>query len=221
MPPAASVFLKYYRFYRIVGVKITFINDVPKVNVSYNDASDVTNQYSQPSICIIPDREGSTETCTSEQEWQYIKSNNIKKLRTLTNGQSMTCALRPNVLTMIYESLTNTAYQPTYNTWIRNDDKSVPHYGFKYGIKYKSRRTIALRIVCSMIVQYKDACIDSRISLDNSIAALPYVFDRSAEDDHVQFQGFNDAGGVLVEDDDDVTETDQHIANIPMPNSEV
>lgn len=72
-----------------------------------------------------------------------------------------------------------------------------------------------------MIVQYKDACIDSRIQLSNSVSALPYVFDRSAEDDHVQFQGFDDAGGELVEDDDNVTETDQHIANIPMPNSEV
>lgn len=213
--PSASVFLKYYRFYRIVGVQIRVGNDQPDITASYNDASDVTDQYSQLSICVVPDREGSTEVCTSEAEFQYLMANRTKKIRHLNPGQTMICAMRPNILGVTYESLTNSGYTPLYNKWIRNDDTSVPHYGFRLGVKYKSRRTFSLRVQANMIVQFKEPCIDSKFSLTNDVDATAWAFDHSAEDDSVTPAEHSADGAVLVTDDDDEIETDQHIGNAP------
>lgn len=217
--PEATTFLKYYRFYRIVGIKLKIINDSPVITSATNDASDYRNQYSQFSICVIPDHEGSTEAMTSESEWTYMLNNRTKKVRDLNPGQTMSVALRPNILTVLYESLTNSGYRPSYNAWIRNDDTSVPFYGFRIGVKYKSRRTLNLRLRASMIIQYKEPCIDSKFSLSTEVDAVPFLVDHSGED-CASHEAHSSEGAVLITDDDETIETDQHVGNAPATETE-
>ena len=213
--PEATTMLRYHRFYRIVGMKLTFLNETPKKFISYSDASDSNAYYSQIQMCVIPDREGSTETCASVNDWNAMKDNRQKKLRSINEGQRFSVAIRPNILGLLYEGTVNMAYTPLYNKWIRNDDLDVSHYGFRTGVQWKSRSPMEIRIVASMIVQFKEPCLDLKLKLSDSVVNTRIHFDHTEEDDCVTHTERTQCGAVLVTDDDDVIETDQHVANAP------
>lgn len=43
-------------------------------------------------------------------------------------------SLSPAILTQMYESTVNNAYQPTWKKWIDTSDQATPHFGIKYNV---------------------------------------------------------------------------------------
>ena len=114
--PGVSNLLEIYDFYKITGVKVTFIPRQTENNsqtylgmfhwvVDYNDSVPVD------SADDIMQRQGA-------------------KMRYLV-GKPFSIFIKPRIAVQLYESTTATGYMPKYAPWINTSDTQVPHYGLK------------------------------------------------------------------------------------------
>lgn len=223
----ANVLIKYYMWYRIAGVKITIWNKsvaknqpIMALDTSLNPTGGVVFGQDSPTVAylnatteflIVQNREGlALGTTLDEDTWMRLKeTKGSRHILQIKPQRRVSHKYKPNVLGLTYEGITQTAYTPKYNMWIRNDDLAAPHYGVSILTKNNSYYPETYEIDIEYCVQYKTKTDDPKFSIE---LGQPLTHPAGADclagtlDNGVSVDTADDDYVVIIPDHDDDTD---------------
>lgn len=189
----ASVFLKYYQFYQLKRVFLTFKRLTPDTAIVFTASSATpvgpgTTGGSQAEghieIVIAPWRDGikyttpgTAPTADVITKVKQVKGAKVFRVSNESLLKGYTVSYKPNVLNVGWETkgsttgLTYYNYSPVYNQWITNNDSATDHYGYSMFITQTGRQTAAFSISQSITVAFKDKIVDPMVSLEAESAS--------------------------------------------------
>jgi hypothetical protein len=192
----ASMFLKYYQYYRIKKVYLTFkavSNPLLPVYQTLSAAAAVPSASlaGNCQVLLIPWRDGTagptwvgSTTYVRKLVEKYRQQRGVKyflkPFESLKKG--FTIKYTPNTLNVGFETaggvtgLTYYNYNPNYMKWIANNDDATEHYGMVCIVIQAGQAPLVIQVKQSITVQYKGKCNDPLMTItpsssDNSIRA--------------------------------------------------
>lgn len=178
----ASVFLKYFQYYRIKKI-ITVIRqkNVPAIVASLKgDVSDVRiGRRTTTEMIITPWRDGhlvSNSVFTASNAAVFEKMKQQKGSKYISDvhskrmlGKGITIKQSPNTLDESFATqagpLSFTHYSPQFNKWIANNYGTVDHYGLLYLIHNTGFNFSDIQLDTWVTVEYKGKITDPLIAL--------------------------------------------------------
>jgi len=145
--PGTGPYKALYRQFKVKKVILEFfpVNMQGRLNTTDADL----DTYYTPSLYTAINR---TATDFADNITKMAATNNMQSV---TAGRYHKRVFTPSTLDQVYQSMTETAYNPEFNQWITTDDTSTPHFGMdvllsstsspKQSFKYKMRTTL---VVC-------------------------------------------------------------------------
>lgn len=178
----ASIFLKYYQWFRIKKVYLTFQTITDKITQVLNTSAIPTPYAGQGNcqILLIPWRDGiafpswvGSSAYVQKLIEKYRQQRGVKfflrPLEQLKKG--FTISYKPNTLNVGFETtggvtgMTYHNYTPNYDKWIGNNDEATDFYGYSCVIFQAGASPISIQIKQSITVQYKEKCNDPLITI--------------------------------------------------------
>ena len=176
----ASMFLKYYQYYRIKKVYLTF-QAISNPLVPVYDAASSTTSVATPAVTgncqvlLIPWRDGvagpswvGNADYVRKLMQKYRQQRGVKyflkPFEQLKKG--FTIKYTPNTLNVGFETaggvtgLTYYNYNPNYGKWIANNDDATEHYGMTAVVLQAGQSPLVIQCKQSITVQYKGKCND-------------------------------------------------------------
>ena len=178
----ASMFLKYYQWFRIKRVYLNFqaiSNQVQQVQTGTGIPTPYAGQ-GNAQILLIPWRDGiafpswvGSSAYIQKLIEKYRQQRGVKfflrPLEQLRNGFSI--SYKPNTLNVGFETtggvtgMTYHNYTPNYDKWIGNNDEATDFYGYACVIFQAGSSPISIQIKQSITCQYKGKCNDPLITI--------------------------------------------------------
>lgn len=181
----ASMFLRYYQYYRIKKVYITF-QAISNPLVPVYDAASSTTSVATPAVTgnvqvlLIPWRDGvagpswSGNAAYVRKLMQKYRQQRgvkyfLKPFEQLKKG--FTVKYTPNTLNVGFETnggvtgLTYYNYNPNYNKWIANNDDATEHYGYVAVVLQAGQSPLVIQCKQSITVEYKGKCNDPLMTI--------------------------------------------------------
>jgi len=187
----ASMFLKYYQWFRIHRVYLTFKCISESLIPTYQSTA-VSTALLEPigtaQILLIPWRDGvplptfiGTQTYVDKLVGKYRQQRGVKYFQKPIDQlkKGFTVSYKPNTLNVSFETTggitgaTYHAYSPNYDVWVSNNDNATEFYGYQVVVLQNGQAPIQLRIKQVITMQFKGKCNDPLItvvpnSADNS-----------------------------------------------------
>jgi len=183
----ASIFLKYFQWFRIKKVYLTFkaLSDQIEQVITTTGIPTPYAGLGNCQILLIPWRDGvtfpswvgSTAYITKLIE-KYRQQRGVKfflrPLEQLKKGFSI--SYKPNTLNVGFETnggvtgMTYHNYTPNYDQWIGNNDEATEFYGYTCVVFQGGASPILIQIKQSITCQYKGKCNDPLITIGPSSA---------------------------------------------------
>ena len=181
----ASMFLKYYQYYRISKVYLTFkaiTNNLQPVyqTLTAADPIPVVSSPGNVQVLLIPWRDGTAgpswvgnNTYITKLVEKYRQQRGtkyfLKPFESLKKG--FTIQYTPNTLNVGFETaggvtgLTYYNYNPNYKKWIANNDDATEHYGYVCVVIQAGQAPLVLQVKQNITVQYKGKCNDPLMTI--------------------------------------------------------
>lgn len=181
----ASMFLKYYQYYRITKVYITFkaiSNPQIPVYQTLTAAAAVptASLAGNCQVLLIPWRDGvagpswvGNQAYVTKLIQKYRQQRGVKfflkPFEQLKKG--FTVKYTPNTLNVGFETsggvtgLTYYNYNPNYNKWIANNDDATEHYGYVAVVLQAGQSPLVIQCKQTITVQYKGKCNDPLMTI--------------------------------------------------------
>lgn len=238
---AASVFLKYYQFFRIKKVYMNIkcvSREIELTNQGQTSASTAGWDQGQVTLTIVPFRDGiSVGNMNSAKLFKLMQ---YKGARTFTRPvqqliDGFDYAYTPNTLDIGFESqgaapvIIYNNYKPQYGQWYSNNDMSTLHYGMMVIVHQATYNQFNFQIKQSLMIQYKYKCDDPLItyeeqttenSTENVVSTADIAY-RHIITDHravVVTGALANENEDNPEDGDNITDLVEGIDTVPFPS---
>jgi len=178
----ASIFLKYYQWFRIKRVYLTFQSLSDQLE-QVSTTSAVPTPYAgigNAQILMIPWRDGiafpswvGSSAYIQKLIEKYRQQRGVKfflrPLEQLRKG--FTISYKPNTLNVGFETtggvsgMTYHNYTPNYDKWIGNNDEATDFYGYSIVVFQGGASPILIQVKQAITCQYKAKCNDPLITI--------------------------------------------------------
>jgi len=143
--PGTGPYKALYRQFKVTKVIVEFFPVNIQGRYNTGDEDDLSKLYT-PTLYTSINR---TATDFADNITKICSTNTM---RSVLCGRYHKRVFTPSTLDQVYQSLTETGYNPEFGQWLSTDDTSVPHFGLdvllsstgspKNSFKYKMRTTV-------------------------------------------------------------------------------